>query len=120
MSLLNMIKKDFESIANTGFDEVVFRNTETSQTYRTQGFVTRRTQTFVPLTAESIHVPVNSVTIAQSGFDKFAKPKELRHIEISYIDIEGIVQVFIAKEMREDFSNGRITFLLGDKYDSEG
>ncbi len=112
MSVRDLVKNDLTAILNTGGDEVVFRNKHTSRTYKTKGFINRRTQTYVPLAAISEPLAVNSVTIAKSGFDEFDKPEKTRDIEVSYIDINGEQQVFLVKEIREDYSNGRVTFLL--------
>lgn len=112
MSIRDLVKSDLTAILNTGGDDVAFRNIHTSRVYRTKGFINRRSQTFVPLTAISEQLPIHSVTIAKSGFSEFDMPEKLRDIEVSYIDINGEQQVFLVKEIREDYSNGRITFLL--------
>lgn len=111
MSLSEIIESDLKSIMHSGLQtDVRFMLKENATMINIAAIVNRRSQTFVPLSGMSEPLPVHSITVSNSDFT-LKIPKNLRDIEVSWVDISGKSVNAIVNEMLPDYSLGRITFL---------
>ena len=115
MNLQQEIKNDYNKIINEVGIPISFRDKKSGSIFNVAGIVTRRTETFTPLTGMSEPLPVCAITVAKDDFD-FVIPSDIREIEVSWIDMDGQEVKQLVSKISPDYSLGRITFICMDEY----